>query len=116
VQAYQVYRHIDHPFLDEYFRPVVIPVEGQSPVESAVENESHRHAGYLEVLHLASIAAYDWKQYWQGGLGKSLNERIMNVISLSHFAVQPTETTTVLPYALTCLPIAYDLSSSLQKQ
>ena len=80
---------------------------------STLENESHRHAGYFEVLHLASIAAYDWKRYWSGELGKSLEERAMNTIFLDQFTVQPSEMTTVLPYALTCLPFDSDLSSSL---
>ena len=84
-------------------------------MESTLENESHRHAGYLEVLHLASIAAYDWKQYWHGELGNALKEPAMNAIFFDHFTIQPSEMATVLPYALTCLPFDYDLSSPLQK-
>ena len=85
-------------------------------MESTHENQSHRQAGYLEVLHLASIAAYDWKQYWGGELGKALKEHAMNAIFLYQLSVQPSEMTTVLQYALTCLPFDYDLSSPLQKQ
>jgi len=40
----------------------------------------------------------------------------MNTVFFHCFAVQPCRFTTVLTYALTCLPFDYDLPSSLQKQ
>jgi hypothetical protein len=67
-----------------------------------------------EVFHLAYIAHYDWERYWNGG--QALKESAMNTVFFHCFAVQPRRFTTVLTYALTCLPFDYDLSSPLQKQ
>jgi hypothetical protein len=51
-----------------------------------------------------------------GDLGQTLKEPVMNAMFLYYFAFQQGGTTTILTYALTCLPFDYDLSSSLQKQ
>jgi hypothetical protein len=103
--------------VDAYFGPRKrTPVEGRSPEEFTFENESHREAGHPEVYHLGYIADYDWGRYWHGDLGKALKEPSMNTIFFHCFAVQLCKTTTVLTYALTCLPFDYDLSSSPQKQ
>ena len=88
----------DVEFLDAYF---------ESTKGGAVEDVSWRFAGYLEVAHLAHIASRDWQLFWNGKLGGTLKEPLMYGTffqSFSAFAFETGSTTTVLTYALTCLP------------
>lgn len=81
-------------FLDAYFGPLKRSVEDGSPGESPFENESHKAAGRLEVIHVAYVAAYQWGRYWCGDLGIKVSS--INSIFLHSFALQPGDTTKVL--------------------
>jgi len=96
--------------LDVYFGPL------NRTVEDGLPEESHRRVGRLEAIHLASIALNDWERYWDGELGNSIKEMLMNVVFLYHFALQPGITTTVRTYALTCLPRLITIYCRLYKQ
>ena len=75
-----------------------------SPEEFTFESEPQRLAGYLEVTHLAHIVSRDWQRFWNGSFGRTLKEPSMNAIFFHDFVFQTGNTTTVLTYALTCLP------------
>jgi hypothetical protein len=104
----------DVHFVDDYFRAV----EGGSAEEIG---ESGRCAGMLEVKHLVHITSYDWQLLWNGELGRTLKEPLMNVIFFQSFLVGTVQTgssTTVLTYVRVhfLASVDYDLSSSLQRQ
>jgi hypothetical protein len=75
-----------------------------SPEEFTFESEYQRLAGILEVTHLVHLASRDWQQLWNGKFGSSLKEPSTNAMFFHDFIFQTSSTTTVLTYALTCLP------------
>jgi hypothetical protein len=94
--------------LSEYFGPLKRSIEDGSPDEFTFESDSHRHVDHFEATHLKYIAdGGRWERFWEGGLGITLTCPLMNGIFFLSFALAASErTSTVLTYALTCLPLS----------
>jgi len=86
-----------------------------SPEEFTFESESQRLAGYHEVVHLMYIASGDWQLCWEGKLGSSLKEPLMNGIFFLHFVLHAGSTITAKTYVLICLPPLSTIYRRLQK-
>jgi hypothetical protein len=97
-----------NPSLEEYFGPIERgTVEDVSPEESTYESEPPRLAGLLEVTHLVHIASLKWQQAWNGEIGRSLKEPLMQGVFFQNFAYgsfQMRSTSAALTYALIYLP------------